>query len=486
VLIVLVLLAWGVFSWALVAQHRAYYSNAYDLGFFDQIIWNTAHGRLFETSFVPYNFAGQHMEPVLVLFAAAYRVWPNVELLLLTQAAVVAWAAVPLFVGACRLLRSRAAALLVAAAYLLAPHLHGAVLFDFHPEVMGTAGIFGAFALLAAGRPGWAIAALGSVLLLKEDAALAGLGFALIIWLRGYRRYALGLAAAAIAYLVLVVGVVMPAIRGGPGDLQERYGYLGDDAPGVITGALRHPDVMIGHLLGPGRREALAYLFGTQALLPVARPGGALAAAPLLAANLLATHPPQHQLIFHYVALPFALLLVTAVFGIERLAHSPWLDGVGRWGRISPARRAAVLAALLCGAQCTGYVFGSPLGGRLQPERYQRTPHTDAVDRVLRAVPAQVPLSAQSGLVPHLSQRRAVYEFPRLEHAEWVIIDRHGWRSSQANDAGYARVLAELPSLGYCLFLVNDGVEAYRKGACVGSRESGVGSREWMRACVLP
>src|SRR5947209_3883019 len=39
-----------------LGRHAAYQSNAYDLGFFDQIVWNTSQGRWFETSFVKYNF----------------------------------------------------------------------------------------------------------------------------------------------------------------------------------------------------------------------------------------------------------------------------------------------------------------------------------------------------------------------------------------------------------------------------------------------
>jgi hypothetical protein len=114
-------------------------------------------------------------------------------------------------------------------------------------------------------------------------------------------------------------------------------------------------------------------------------------------------------------------------------------------------------------AQVAGYVASSPLGGRLVPERYLPTPHTNAVSRVLRAVPPDASLSAQSGLLPRLSQRRAVYEFPRLENAEWVVIDRKGWHSSQASGAGYERVLSTLPAQGYCRILADDGVELYRR-----------------------
>src|SRR5262245_44070874 len=52
-------------SWALLAQHRAFNSNGWDLAWFDQIVWNTAHGRPFENSFAAWNFLGEHVEPIL-------------------------------------------------------------------------------------------------------------------------------------------------------------------------------------------------------------------------------------------------------------------------------------------------------------------------------------------------------------------------------------------------------------------------------------
>lgn len=461
------MLAQAVLSWTLVQQHRAYNSNAFDLAFFDQIVWNTSQGRPFATSFVPYNFAGQHLEPVLLLFAAAYRVRADVEMLLLTQAAVVAWAAAPLYLAARRVLASRGAGVCVAAAYLLAPHLHGAALFDFHPEVLGPLFIFGAFALLVAGRPGWSVSAVLGTLLLKEDGALAALGFALLVWMAGARRQALALAVIALVYLGVVVGIVMPAIRGGPGDLQERYGYLGSDAPGIARGIVTQPRQVASHLLARGPRTGLAYLLATQALLPFATPAG-LAAAPLLALNMLVTHPPQRNLTLHYPVLPFALLLVASVQGAATLARSRRLTGFWRWTRLPPSRRTLVLAAALLTTEALGWLFGSSLGPRrFDLQRTRQTPHTAVVDRALRLIPAGVAVSAQSGLAAHVSQRRDIYEFPRLENAEWVALDARGWRSSQADAAGYAGVRDQLPRLGFCRVFSEDGVSIYqRRAAC--------------------
>jgi len=462
--------AWAAFTWALLSAHRSYHSNAFDLGFFDQIIWNTSRGRWFQTNFVDYNFLGQHVEPVLLLYAAAYRVLPGVELLLVSQATVVALAAVPLFLAARRLLASATAAVLVAAAYLLSSHVHGAVLFDFHPEVMGIAGVFGALALIVSGRPGWALLPLAAIFLLKEDAALVAVGFAIVFWLFGHRRHALAVVIASILYLIVVAGIVMPALRGGPGDLQDRYGYLGADAGEIIAGAVRGPDVVVGHLVAGPQIRATTYLLATQAFLPLLNPA-ALGAAPLLAANLLSTHPAQHDLTLQYPVLIYALLFASAVLTIRWLAHSPALMPLRRRLQLTRASTAIVLAVVLLATEAAGWMFGSPLGPRrFDAERYQRTSHHVVVDRVLAAVPPEAPVSAQSGLLPHLSQRREVWEFPRLENAAFVVVDRTAWRSSQSRDTGYDRVLDSLPSLGFCVLLHEDGVTLYARGPRCASR----------------
>src|SRR3954452_13750121 len=63
-------------------------TNAFDLGFFDQIIYNTLHLRPGQTTFIPYNFNGQHIEPVLFVFLIPYVLGAGPPFLMLTQAIV--------------------------------------------------------------------------------------------------------------------------------------------------------------------------------------------------------------------------------------------------------------------------------------------------------------------------------------------------------------------------------------------------------------
>lgn len=459
----IVTIAWLVFGWALVAQHRAYNSRAYDLGYFDQVIWNTAHGRWFETNFVEFNFLGEHFQPVLLLFAGLYRVSPSVETVLVIQSAFVAGAAVPLYIVARRTLASAGAALMVAAAYLLTPQVHWAALFDFHPEMLGAAAIFAAFALLTARRPACSIIVLCTLSVLKEDAALAGIGFAWLLVLGGYRRHAILLFALSLLYGVLVMGWLMPALRGnGDPGLFLRYGYLGDSPVDVLAGIVTHPVLVWQHLIGADQRQALGLLLAGAAALPLAGPA-VLMLLPVLVPDLLSTHDAQRALDLHYGFYPATLTLVAAVIGAARLADAPRLEGIWRRLRVPARRRTALLAAALLLAEATAALLNSPLGLRFDPTTYRRTPHTAAIDRMLARIPADAPLSAQSNLVPHLSQREFIRDFPRIDHARYVVVDLKTWGIWQTSFETYREILWSLPSIGFCRIAEDDGVELYER-----------------------
>jgi uncharacterized membrane protein len=455
-----------VLGWASIAQHRAYNSRAYDLGYFDQVVWNTAQGRWFETNFVQFNFLGEHFQPILLLFAALYRIDPSVESLLAVQAGFVAGAAVPLYLAARRVLTSTAAAFLVVVAYLLAPQMHWAALFDFHPEMLGIAAVFSAFALVVGGRPRASIVALSTVFLLKEDAVLVCGGFAWLIWVCGYRRHALLLLGLTGLYAVVVLGVVMPAFRDESPGLLARYGYLGRDPFEMAVNTVRRPALVLDQLTAAEQRRAVVSLLTSQAWLPLLSPA-ALAAAPALGANLLSTHQAQHSLSLHYGIYPFTLLLVAAVFGAARLARSRRPAPIWRGLRVPVRHRATVVAGAVALTQAIAWAMDSPLGGRFDPASYRRTPHTDAIARTLALIPPEAPLSAQSNLVPHLSQRQFIRDFPRIDHAEYVVIDLKSWGIWQTTFEIYDRILHELPSLGFCRIVEDDGVELYaRRAAC--------------------
>ena len=62
------------FSKSALERWDNFTASAYDLAILDQLAWNTAHGDWFHSTFASYMFLGEHMQPVLVLWAAVYKV----------------------------------------------------------------------------------------------------------------------------------------------------------------------------------------------------------------------------------------------------------------------------------------------------------------------------------------------------------------------------------------------------------------------------
>jgi uncharacterized membrane protein len=408
----------AIFARFALLRYQHFESMAYDLGYFDQIIWNTAHGHFFQTSFVSYNFLGLHFEPVLLFFAALYRLGAGVESLLVVQAIFVAAAAIPLYYAVRRMTGSGPAALAIAISYLLTSSLHDALNFDFHPEMIGFFFVFLALYYLAAGRPRATIISLLPLLAVKEDMPLILAAFAVLLFIESYRRHAASLMLFAVGWAVALVFVAMPMLRGGDPGLTSRYEYLVSGssavslAPDIVSRGFHHLDgglvIAIRHLL-PAAAVALL------------SPAAALAVLPALFYDVLSEHGTQAHLDLHYVMMPLALSFVAASFGIRDLARG---RGVARLLRRvgSPAARAIAGAGVILAATLLLFALYSPYAPGAAREAPDAS-HVEIVDQALSLIPADAPVSAQSTIFPHLSHRRSVYQFPRLEDARYAIVD---------------------------------------------------------------
>ncbi len=432
-----------------LARHHAFQSNAYDLGFFDQIIWNTSRGHLFETSFVFYNFLGQHFDPILLFFAGVYRLGGNVETLLVLQSAFAALAAVPLFFAASRLTRSSAVGLACGAAFLLSPQLHEALRAGFHPELGIFFFVFLAAYFLAGSKPRAAMLAVLPLLLFKEDQALIVLAFAVLLAWRGHRREGVYLGAIAVAWIVAVVFVIMPHIRGGPSDLTERYGYLYDGAgllsfvPDVVQRGFDH----MRHFTLPTTLDILTSTGWLALLSPIAL----LTALPVLFLNGLAAHQQQAELSLHY-SVPFlAMVWLATLLGFERLSRIRW-----RQPYLMTAGAALLLVSALLSARSESRWWPPVQSEALSPA------HAAALNDAIALIPPDASVDAQTTILPHLSERRNVFEFPGWGGSQYVIVDSGLPITDQVRDAGYADKLAELPSDGYEKIFDREGVQVWR------------------------
>ncbi len=439
-------IAMAAFLRVATLRWNSFETNAFDLAFFDQIIFNTSRGRWFDTSFIPYNFAGQHLQPILVAYVPAYWLGAGPYFLMVSQAVVGALAAVPLFFFARKLGLHAAIATAAVVAYLANPYLHRAMAFDFHPEVMAAFPVFFAAWAIAADRRRLAVVSTLSVLAFKEDTVFLALALAGYMWIRDLRREAMLTAGVALGWALLGVFVVMPLVRDGQAsDLVQRFGYLLPHR--TVADFLLVPLRAAKVLLAPAQLWTMALFIGASSLVVLWRPVYLVVLVPGLGLALLSTHGVQRHLEFHYAAELVPLIVVAALLAAVSLRE-----------RIGTA---AVAVAVVAPPLLAAAVFHPLADGHAGSPSAQ---HRTAVLAALALVPGDenVSVSAQTGLLPRIAHHRGAYEFPDgFEHADWIVVDRSGVRSSRTTEAGWAEHL-ETVSRTKELVFAEDGVEVYR------------------------
>ena len=68
-----------------IASYLGFDANGFDLGVYDQVVWNTLHGRVFfyTATGQPLLHLSNHADPILLLLAPFYLIYSGPETLLL-------------------------------------------------------------------------------------------------------------------------------------------------------------------------------------------------------------------------------------------------------------------------------------------------------------------------------------------------------------------------------------------------------------------
>jgi uncharacterized membrane protein len=400
-------------------RHEAFITGRFDLGNMVQAVWSTAHGdplRMTSLRGDQISRLAAHVDPILVLFAPLWWIWPSPQMLLAVQAIVIALGAVPVFLLARKHLASSRAALGFALAYLLYPATGWLTLNEFHPVALATPLLLFAFWYLDEERllP-FALFALAAAAC-KEEIPLVIAGFG--VWYAvAHRSWAAGTAIAlvGVAWAAVAIGVVIPHYNAGAeSDFYGRYSEVGGSAGGILKTAFTHPLRIIEAGFSGRDLHYLLDLVAPLAALSLLAPLVLVAALPELAINLLSSTTTQTSIHFHYTAGLIPPLMVGAIFGAKRLS---------RW--TFPVAAAIVLAAIV-GNYRLGPIPGwrhIPGGQTFQATAGRVTDHDRIAQSALRLIPGDAVVSATNTLGAHLSARRRVLSFPYIEDSKWIAAD---------------------------------------------------------------
>lgn len=458
--------AWAAgFGSLSILRHRAFNTGRFDLGNMTQAVWSTAHGdflRMTSLEGEQISRLAAHFDPILVLFAPLWWIWPSPELLLAVQAVLVALGALPVFLLARKHLGSERAGLGFALAYLLYPATQWLALNEFHPVALATPFLLFAFWYLDEDRllpfAAFALLAVAS----KEEIGLAVAGFGAWYALSRRRRLAGG-AIFCLGVLVsaLAVAVVIPHFNdGGASAFASRYDAVGGSPGGILKTAFTDPLRLLEEAFQGRDFRYLFHLLAPLLALAVLAPLVLLAALPDLALNLLSETPTQTSIHFHYTAGLIPPLVAGAVLGAAALAR--------RRPELTGALAALAVAAALVSSYRLGAVplWGAVPGGEdFQKDAAAVTAHDRAAEEAVALIPEGAVVSATNSLGAHLSARRRVLSLPKLSDATWVAADET--RSSYGDRVAPIPAAVALVNLrrrpDWRLVFAKDGVLVFRR-----------------------
>ena len=458
-----------------LTKHYSHQTYAFDLGVFDQVMWNTLRGRAFENSIVGHSYLGDHFAPALLLLLPFYGLFPSPSTLLVAQTVLLALGALPVYWLARDKLGQEAGAVF-AVIYLLFPSLQAINIFEFHPLALAATPLLFAFYYLDRGSYKPMLLFLALALLSQEEASLVVVMFG--IYLAVVKRklpLAAGLVCVGLTYFALTFLVIIPRIRDGPYGYLDRYAYLGDSFSGIIVTAITNPGLVAGQIFIKGKLVYLLGLLGPAGFLSLFSPAILLALPPLVQ-NLVSDYLYQYSLFFQYNATIVPLVIVSAILGTERLVS--WGPLRRLWPRVGAKR--LLLGYVLLAALVSNIIASpSPVSLSFHSRSWDLGPVTpyyrgsylvDSHDRTLRyfqrLIPPQASVSAAPNLVPHLSQRRTIYAFSYAsDSVDYVIIDTKDrtWPQFLEDYRKAAQQLLANPDYG--VIAAEDGVVLFKRGS---------------------
>lgn len=404
-----ILLAGLIFSYVLIfgtltwKQQSNFATFGYDMGLYDQGIWLVSR---FKNPFLTVrglNYFGHHVNLITLLFVPAYWLGAGPHFLYVVETLAMAAGAIPVWLLARDRSDSAWFALAPATAFLLFPSLQWINWWHFHPDALIITPLLFAWWLASRRRWGWFVVAVLVALAAKEDAALAVLMMGLALALRGERKWGLRTAAAGIAWFVIATKVAIPIANGGKEPFYEEFfpGF-GNSMVEIVWTMVRHPSRLYRVAFLADRltyfRQMVLPLGGLSLLYAPAL----LIAAPQTVVNIISIHQPTHDIKYHYSSIAIAALFIGAV------EASAWFT---RRGRIWTVALGAYI--VVCALAANVAWSPSPLGRDFELAWARGAPANHrAINQALALVRPDDKVTATYYLVPHLTHRQYIYEFP--------------------------------------------------------------------------
>lgn len=365
----------------------ANFDEGMDLAIFDQAVRSLSqfHWPIASMKSPGMNLWGDHFHPIIILAAPFYWIWDDPRMLFLVQSLAIAMTSAIIIRTAAKLYFPTRILPPVALGVAFSASLGVAsgALFDFHEVALGMPFLALALASLLDRRPGRTLGFSAIVLLVKEDAGILVFGVGLVALIRGMRLVGTTIMAASVAWSLLVVKVIIPAIS--PIG-RWVYGSAVGGLPEMAHSALR------AFVTQGGLTLVIVCLLVAYLGLPV-RSWLVLAVVPNIVSRAVSSNPSYWAMSFHYNLLPSVIIAFAA------------MEVLGT--KISRTQLVAKLLLVVAAAS----VLVGPLPRRIATS--VNPTRVATATQIMSYVPDGATVAADAYLTPHLTKRHPITQLVR-------------------------------------------------------------------------
>ena len=421
-----------------VQQHQNFGTWAYDMGIYDQGFWLVSRGGQSFVTVRGLEFWGHHVNLIVLAFVPFYWLGAGPSFLYVAQAVVLGAGAVPTYLIARDRFRNEWMGLVFAVVFLLYAPVQWIAWANFHPEALVITPFLFAWWFAQRGRWVAFFVALVIALSTREDTAMAVFVMGGVLWWM-FRRsgrserdqwMALATAGLGVVWYLVTTRFVIPYFNQGEQPFYVGYffGHYGDSMPGIARTMLERPDRVVSDATQPDRLRFYRDLFLPLGGMPLLAPLQLLMAVPQLLASVIGLSPYARTIRFQYTSVMVAPIMIASIQG----AWTIW--------RFALVRRVLVPWLLVC-AYVTNIAWSPSPWGANSAVWVGPNPRHDAMRTAIELVPDDVSVSSTYSMLPHLSHREQIYDWPnpwvpsywgnddefRLpdpESIEFVVVDR--------------------------------------------------------------
>lgn len=428
----------GIYSLICFVNHANYRTYALDLGAYTRAVYDYAHfhasyGEVFRST--GENILSDHLDLLLMLFSPLWWIFGSVTLLVVQLAAIHLGA-----LGVFRLARlkglDKSMATVASVIFLSYFGIFSAVAFDYHSSVVAACMLpwFVYFFMKSEFRK--MIFVFIFILIAKENMSLwMFFVCTALLWMNRkkplQRKITISLSLIALLFFVWAIFYAMPFFS-----QQKQYSHiefhaLGNSFGEILSNMLKHPLeafslLFQNHSGNPNlnhiKAETWIFWLISGGFLCLYRPVFLWMLIPIMMQKMYHDDQAKWSVAQQY-NIEFAPVMVWCLIEIiaaKSMRTQKVLAGITLVACVAVTIR-------LCD-NTIGFVDKTRIRF-YQADHYRSDFNKEDVKEVLKAIPKEAKVSAQSMFVPHLLDKKGVYQYPLIHNADYILLstDIHAW-----------------------------------------------------------